>query len=54
MQEHVKCSTPKDVGGDYLDSRVKNKPVLMLECHVVGVGGGEDGGCALSANKMKI
>jgi len=35
MQEHVKWNTAKEVG-DYLDLRIKNKPVLMMKFHLVG------------------
>jgi len=38
MQEHVKWNTAKEVG-DYLDLRIKNKPALMMEFHLVGVVG---------------
>jgi len=47
MQEHVKWTTAKE-DGDCLDLRIKNKPVLMLEFHLVG------GGVLNSANMMEI
>jgi hypothetical protein len=38
MQEHVKWNTAKE-DGVYLDLRIKNKPVLMMEFHLEGVVG---------------
>jgi len=42
VQEHVKWNTAKEAD-DYLDLRIKNKAVLMMKFHLVGVvvwGGG--------------
>jgi hypothetical protein len=42
MQEHVKWNTAKEAD-DYLDLRIRNKVVLMMKFHLVGVGWGWGG-----------